>query len=61
VIEKLGPDRCAYYSTDAFLGDSAIHIMRFGCGWIAAGFTATAKALKMRAEQIYAARQGKAA
>jgi len=61
VIEKLGPNRCAYYSTDAFLGDSGIHIMRFGCAWISAGFTATAKALKVRAEQIHAARQGKAA
>lgn len=61
VIETLGPNRCAYYSTDAFLGDSAIHIMRFGCAWISAGFTATAKALKIRAEQIYASQRGKAA
>jgi hypothetical protein len=61
VIETLGPNRCAYYSTDAFLGDSGIHIMRFGCAWISAGFTATARALKVRAEQIYAAQRGKAA
>lgn len=55
VIERLGPDRCAYYSTDAFLGDSAIHIMRFAHSWISAALTATAHALKARAETIYAA------
>ena len=61
VIEKLGPERCAYYSTDAFLGESGIHIRRFAQSWISAAFTATAKALKVRAEQIYAARREKAA
>jgi hypothetical protein len=57
VIEKLGPEKCAYYSTDAFLGESGIHIARFGQSWISAAFTATAKALKSRAEQIYAAQK----
>ena len=61
VIERLGPTKCAYYSTDAFLGDSGIHIQRFGAGWISAGFTATARALKARAEQIYATQQVKSA
>ncbi|MDB5393326.1 MAG: hypothetical protein JWM91_832 [Rhodospirillales bacterium] len=59
VIERLGPDRCAYYSTDAFLGDTAIHIVRFGMGWISAAFTATAHALKARAEAIYAEQRQK--
>ncbi len=57
VIERLGPNRSAYYTTDAFLGDSGIHIMRFGHGWIKAGFDATARALKARAEAIWAERQ----
>jgi hypothetical protein len=59
VIEELGPERSAYYTTDAFLGDSAIHIMRFGHGWIKAGFDATARALKARAESIWAAQKHK--
>jgi hypothetical protein len=54
VIESLGPEKCAYYSTDAFLGDSAIHIARFAQSWISAAFTATAHALKARAEAVYA-------
>ena len=57
VIETLGPEKCAYYSTDAFLGESGIHIRRFAQSWISAAFTATAKALKVRAEQIYAAQK----
>ncbi len=61
VIEKLGPAKCAYYSTDAFLGDSGIHIARFGMGWISAAFTMTAKALKARAEEVYAAQRMKSA
>ncbi len=52
-IEALAPDRCAYHTTDAFLGDTGVHIMRFGGGWITAGFNATARALKDRAEAIY--------
>ena len=59
VIEKLGPGKCAYYSTDAFLGESGIHIRRFAQSWISAAFTATAKALKARAEQIHAAQKAK--
>jgi len=59
VIETLGPERSAYYTTDAFLGDSAIHIMRFGHAWIKAGFDQTALALKVRAESIWSDRQRK--
>jgi hypothetical protein len=55
VITTLGPETCSYYSTDAFLGDTGIHIMRFAGGWISAGFSATARDLKKRAEAIWAA------
>jgi hypothetical protein len=57
VIEALGPERAAYYSTDAFFGETGVHVMRFAGGWISAAFTATAKALKARAEAIYAERR----
>jgi hypothetical protein len=60
VIETLGPERSAYRSTDAFLGETGVHIMRFAGGWISAAFTSTAKALKARAEAIYAQRRGAA-
>ncbi len=59
VIEKLGPTRCAYYSTDAFLGETGIHIMRFAGSWISWGLTMTAHALKARAEQIHAIESAK--
>jgi hypothetical protein len=59
VIERLGPEKCAYYSTDAFLGDSGIHINRFAQSWISFAFSATARALKVRAEQIYAAQKAR--
>jgi hypothetical protein len=61
VIERLGPEKCSYYSTDAFLGDTGVHIARFGQSWISAAFTATARALKARAEQIYASQRAKTA
>src|SRR5262249_46307187 len=49
VIEALGPNKCAYYSTDAFLGDNGIHVMRFAGPWIKRAFDDTAYALKARA------------
>jgi hypothetical protein len=52
VIEALGPSRCAYYSTDAFLGDNGIHVMRFAGPWIKRAFDDTAYALKARAEKM---------
>lgn len=60
-IESLGPGKCTYHTTDAYLGETAVHIMRFANGWIEAGFNATARALKKRAEGIYAQRQKKTA
>jgi hypothetical protein len=55
IITALGPDRCAYHSTDAFLGDTGVHVMRFAGPWVKASFDATARALKARAEALYAA------
>jgi hypothetical protein len=52
IIEALGPNRCAYHSTDAFLGDNGIHVMRFAGPWIKRAFDDTAYALKVRAEAM---------
>lgn len=52
IIEALGSDRCAYVSTDAFLGDNGIHVMRFAGPWVKRAFDDTALALKARAEAI---------
>jgi len=54
VIEALGPDRCAYYSTDAFFGPNARHVMFFCGAWIKRAFDDTAHALKARAEAMHA-------
>jgi hypothetical protein len=56
VITTLGPDRCSYYSTDAFYGDTGVHVIRFCGGWVKAAFDGTARALKARAEAIHASR-----
>jgi len=60
VIEALGPERCLYYSTDAFLGPNAPHVMYFCGGWVKRAFDDTGKALKQRAETIYKAMQAPA-
>jgi len=49
----LGPERCAYYSSDAFLGENGIHVMRFTGGWIKRAFDDTARAFKARAEAMH--------
>ena len=53
VIQSLGPDSCSYYSTDAFFGPNAQHVMFFCAPWIKRAFDDTANALKIRAEEIY--------
>ncbi len=58
VITTLGEDRCSYYSTDAFLGDTGVHVMRFAGPWVKVAFDNTARALKARAEAIWAQRRG---
>ena len=57
IIEALGPDRCAYHSTDAFLGDTGIHVMRFCGPWVKRAFDDTAQALRAFAEAIHARRK----
>jgi hypothetical protein len=54
VLEPLGEQRCRYFSTDAFLGENGIHVMRFAGPWIERAFNDTARALKRRAEALYA-------
>jgi hypothetical protein len=58
IIEATGPASCTYHSTDAFYGDSGVHVMRFAGPWVKASFDATARALKQRAEALYAAERG---
>lgn len=53
VVERLSDQRSAYYSTDAFLGDNGIHVMRFAGGWVKRAFDDTALALKARAEAVH--------
>jgi hypothetical protein len=55
VITALGLDRCSYYTTDAFYGETGLHVMRFCGGWVKAAFDGTALALKARAEAIHRA------
>jgi hypothetical protein len=56
IIAPLGPDRCSYQSLDAFYGDTGVHVMRFAGPWVKAAFDNTGRALKARAEAMYAAR-----
>ena len=53
VIEALESERCRYYSTDAFFGDNARHVMFFCADWIKRAFDDTAVALKARAETLH--------
>ena len=55
-ITELGPDHCAYYTTDALSGELADLVMEANGDWIKAGFDAVATALKARAELLMAAR-----
>lgn len=58
IIETLGPESCAYHSTDAFLGPNGIHVMRFAGPWVKRAFDETAHALKARAEAMHRASKG---
>ncbi|MCY3795072.1 MAG: SRPBCC domain-containing protein, partial [Gammaproteobacteria bacterium] len=46
-----------YHSTDALHGPKGIHVMRFAGSWIKRAFDDTARALKVRAEALHAARK----
>lgn len=57
VIEATGPNSCSYFSTDAFLGANGIHVFRFAGPWVKRAFDDSARALKARAEALYAQEQ----
>ena len=54
VIEPTGADSCRYFSTDAFLGANGIHVFRFAGPWVKRAFDDSGRALKARAEELYA-------
>ena len=57
VIEPTGEASCRYFSTDAFLGANGIHVFRFAGPWVKRAFDDSARALKARAEMLYAQEQ----
>jgi uncharacterized protein YndB with AHSA1/START domain len=54
-IEPLGPERCSYRTTDTFSGEHAALVIESTGAWVKEGFDAVARALKARAEALYAA------
>lgn len=56
VIEQVTDGSCAYYSTDAFFGETAAAVMAENGAWIKQSFEDTGVALKARAEELYALR-----
>lgn len=57
VIEPTSEASCRYFSTDAFLGANGIHVFRFAGPWVKRAFDDSARALKARAELLYAQEQ----
>lgn len=57
-IEGLGPDRCAYRTTDTISGEHAAWVMASSGEWVRAGFNAVAEALRTRSEQLWAVSAG---
>ncbi|MGI5128102.1 SRPBCC family protein [Pseudonocardia sp. CA-107938] len=55
-ITEAGPDSCSYHTTDAISGKYADTVMTMTGDWVKAGFDAVARALKVRAEELWAAR-----
>ena len=55
-IEPLGQDRCAYFTTDIFLGLNADTITRQSGPWVKQAFGSVALDLKKRAESLHGAR-----
>lgn len=51
-ITELGPDRCAYHTTDTISGKYADIVMEKTGDWIKAGFDSVANALKARVESL---------
>lgn len=58
-IEPMANGHCRYWSTDAFLGENGVHVMRFCGPWVKRAFDDTAHALKARAEALHAERIGR--
>ncbi|PRX27329.1 polyketide cyclase/dehydrase/lipid transport protein [Paraburkholderia sp. BL18I3N2] len=54
VIQEIDEKRCAYYTTDQFLGENADKITATFGEWVKAGFDGIAGALKKQAEALYA-------
>jgi uncharacterized protein YndB with AHSA1/START domain len=54
LIERTGPASCRYHTTDQFLGATADQVMANHGPWVQQGFDAVARALKVRAETLYA-------
>ncbi len=57
-IEPLGPERCSYRTTDTFSGEHAQLVIDANGQWVKEGFDAVARALKERAETLWAHRAG---
>lgn len=53
-IERTGTASCRYHTTDQFLGATADQVMTDHGAWVQQGFDAVARALKIRAETLYA-------
>jgi len=53
VLEATGDNRCRYYSTDTFFGDTATHVMNLTAVWIKRAFDDVALALKTTAENLH--------
>lgn len=53
-ITEIGPDRCAYHTTDLISGKYADIVMEKTGDWIKEGFDSVANALKARVEQLAA-------
>jgi uncharacterized protein YndB with AHSA1/START domain len=60
-IEALGPERSTYRTTDTFSGEHAPLVIETTGAWVKEGFDAVARALKARAEKLYAAQARTAA
>jgi len=53
-LEALGENRCAYFTTDIFLGLNADAIMQHQGPWVKQAFDTVARELKQRAEALQA-------
>ncbi|MCU1595314.1 MAG: hypothetical protein JWO12_2706 [Frankiales bacterium] len=52
-VKDLGNGRCSYQTTDIFTGEHARVAFDLQGAWVTEGFTATAWALKARAEELW--------